>query len=231
MLLLFDIDATLLKTSGEGLRAMVDAGQELFGPGFTGAGVESAGRLDPLIIRDMLTASGIAVTPTHVAAIRAGYHRHLKRRLAPRGVAFALPGVHELIDALLRAGDATLGLLTGNFEETGCFKLATCGIDPDRFAVRVWGDESPHEPPSREHLPPIGLERYRVMYRRELPPSSATIIGDTPHDMRCAKLHGLRALGVATGPFSPEHLIEAGADRAVRDLTSTGDVLEWLVSS
>lgn len=230
MLLLFDIDATLLKTSGEGLKAMVDAGRELFGPGFTGDGVESAGRLDPLIIMDMLAASGVPTTSDNVAAVRKGYRRHLQRRLAPPGIAYSLPGVHELLEALARNGGASLGLLTGNFEETGCFKLTSCGIDPQRFEVCVWGDESPHVPPSREHLPPIGLERYRARYRRDLHPSMATIIGDTPHDMRCAKLHGLRALGVATGPYSPEKLIQAGADRTVPDLKETGDVVAWLLS-
>jgi phosphoglycolate phosphatase len=230
MLLLFDIDATLLKTSGVGILAMVDAGRELFGPTFTSEGVETAGRLDPLIIVDMLRVSGLTATPDAVAAVREGYRRHLIGRLATPGAAYALPGVHDLLDALAQhAGRATIGLLTGNYSETGKLKLAACGIDESRFPIQVWGDDSPHDPPARDHLPPVGLRRYREHFARTLHPAQATIIGDTPHDVRCAKAHGLRSLAVATGPYSPDELAAAGADRVVESLRDADDLVRWLV--
>jgi phosphoglycolate phosphatase len=95
----------------------------------------------------------------------------------------------------------------------------------------VWGDESPHHPPLREHLPPVGLERYRRHTGRELEPRRATVIGDTPHDVRCARVHGCRSLGVATGSFRVDALREAGADLALDDLSDTERVLNWLVPS
>ena len=47
-----------------------------------------------------------------------------------------------------------LGVLTGNFAETGRLKLRHCGIDPDAFQLHVWGDESPHPRPSRGRARP-----------------------------------------------------------------------------
>lgn len=230
MLLLFDIDATLLKTSGVGIKAIRDAGRELHGERFVTEGIETAGRLDPLIIADMLRRSGLECSPDAIRRVRESYRHHLGRWLRTPGAAYALPGVHDLIAELRRQDRATLGLLTGNFPETGKMKLAACGIDEGHFPVQVWGDESPHDPPARDHLPPLGLCRYRERHARDLASHHATIIGDTPHDVRCAKAHGLRALGVATGPFSVDQLMAAGADRAVESLSDTPGLSRWLLS-
>jgi phosphoglycolate phosphatase-like HAD superfamily hydrolase len=225
MLILFDIDATLIKTSGLGIRAMVEAGRELFGPSFSADGIEFAGRLDPLILNDMLSRCGVEVTASNLSAIRQRYRERLGPLLAT-GTGRALPGVSALLDELERRESVCLGLLTGNFAETGSMKLRACGIDPARFRLTVWGDESPHHPPRREHLPGVGLARFRDRFGRE--PWRTVVVGDTPHDVSCAKAHRCRALGVATGQFSVDQLLAAGADRAVPDLSETADVAAWL---
>jgi len=55
------------------------------------------------------------------------------------------------------------------------------------------------------------------------------VIGDTPHDIRCAKVNGLRVLAVATGMFSQEALAAAGADRVAPDLADTDTLVTWLL--
>jgi phosphoglycolate phosphatase len=229
VLVFFDIDATLITTSLSGIAAMGDAGRELFGAGFGVEGVEFAGRLDPLIVADLLRRNGVEVSAATVAAFRDGYRRHLGPRLTDRSKCRALPGVMDLLEALRGRDDVALGLLTGNYPETGSMKLRACGIDPEWFPVRVWGDDSPHEPPSRDHLPGVGLERYREARGYELDGSRAVVIGDTPHDVACAKAHGCRSLGVATGSFGVEALREAGANLALRDLSDTQRTVRWLL--
>jgi phosphoglycolate phosphatase len=230
MLILFDIDMTLITTGGAGMKAMQDAGRELFGASFSTDGIEFAGRLDPLIITDMLVKHGVADGPARHTEFRAVYRRHLERRLQQPGNRTALPGVTELLREL--AGRAVmLGLLTGNFEETGSMKLRACGIDPTGFAVRVWGDECRVHPPRREHLVPVGLERGRAVLKRPLEPAHVAIIGDTPHDVACARAHGCRSVGVATGKFGLDDLRAAGADVALSDLSDTHRVISWLMKS
>ena len=231
MLILFDIDATLIRTSGAGIRAMVRAGKALYGESFIADGVEFSGRLDPLIIADMLRVSGLEPTAARIAAVRAEYRARLGPVLEEgrRGV-WALPGVHELLRALDARPDITVGLLTGNFAETGRMKLAACGLDPGVFRVCAWGDESPHEPPCRDHLPAIAIERYRARHGRPIDAGRVTIVGDTLHDVRCGLANGCRVLGVATGQFSVEQLTAAGAHRAVPDLSGTDDVFAWLTA-
>lgn len=231
MLILFDIDATLLSTTGAGIRALEDAGRSRFGEGFTVERTEFAGRLDPLIIADLLRDNGVEPTREHLEAMRAEYREHLRRRLAEPGIARALPGVHELLAELRElAEDVVLGLLTGNFEETGSMKLRACGIEPAEFPIRVWGDDSPHDPPSRDHLPPVALARYRERFGRELAAGVVTVVGDTPHDIRCARAHGCRSLAVATGKYTLDQLRQAGADLVLPDLSATGEVLRWLTA-
>ncbi len=227
-LVLFDIDATLIRTSGVGVRAMEAAGRELFGPSFTADGIDFAGRLDPLLLSEMCTRCAVQATPGLLAEFRAAYGRHLPPRLAEPGVGRVLPGVHDLLSDLRGRGHVTIGLLTGNFAETGALKLRTCGLDPDVFHLAVWGDDSPHSPPSRDHLPLVALDRFRSLRGREVNRRRVTVIGDTPHDARCARVNGCRSLGVATGRFTVEDLHRAGADRVVPDLGAEPDIADWL---
>ena len=230
MLILFDIDATLVTTSRAGIAAMGDAGREIYGPDFDEHTVEYAGRLDPLIIADLIRAHRRDQTREAVERFRAGYGLHLARRVAVPGVARALPGVIELIHALRRrAGDASIGLLTGNYPETGAIKLRAAGIDPDWFDVQAWGCDSPHTPPSRDHLPPVAMDQLFRRTGRRLAADMVTIIGDTPHDVRCALANGCRALGVATGSFTADRLAEAGAHLAEPDLSDTDRLEAWLL--
>lgn len=229
MLLLFDIDLTLLTTEGAGMAALGDAGRELFGPHFDETRTDYGGRLDPVIITNLLLANNLEPTDDRRAAMRQGYRKHLAPHLAARN-SRALPGVHDLIAALAPRPALTLGLLTGNFRETGLMKLHAARIDPSPFELNVWGDESPHPDPQREHLPAVALDRYRAAHAAPLPPHHATIIGDTVHDVSCALANGCRVLAVATGHASHTDLTAAGAHRVVNDLTNTQDILSWLLN-
>jgi len=230
MLILFDIDATMISTSGAGMLAMLDAGKELFGPSFSIEGVAAAGRLDPLIMDDLFRAHGVETTQETWMAFRGAYRRRLEERLRdPAAVSRALPGVIALLDDLAARPELCLGVLTGNFADTGAIKLRACGIDPDRFHLHVWGDESTSTPPRREDLPGVAIGRYLGVRGSEITGERVVVIGDTPHDIRCAQAHGCRSLGVATGSFSIADLRACGATHAVGDLSDTAGVVKWLL--
>ncbi len=201
------------------------AGRDLFGNHFSIDGVEFAGRLDPLIIADLLTAHEVEVSESAILRFRDGYRGHLVALLQEPGLAAALPGVHDLLRALHGRQDACVGLLTGNYEQTGCIKLAACGIDASRFAIRVWGDECTRRPHSRDELPEVALRKYAAACGGSVEPGRVWIIGDTPHDVNCARANGCRSLGVATGRYDLAALREAGADVACADLSDVGATL------
>lgn len=228
-LILFDIDATLLLTGGAGMTAIGEAGRTLYGPHFTTEGIQFAGRLDPLLVDELFTRHNVERTTENRSQYRTTYARHLEERLAKSAAPAALPGTIELVLRLHERPSPRLGLLTGNFAETGSMKLRRCGFDPGWFPISVWGDDSPHTPPARDHLPVVAFERFKAAHGRSPDPARVTIIGDTPHDVRCAKVNGCRALAVATGSFSRQALLDAGADRVVDTLSATDDLAHWLV--
>ena len=55
------------------------------------------------------------------------------------------------------------------------------------------------------------------------------VIGDTPHDIECARVAGARSIAVATGGFTVDQLREAGADDVLQDLSDTEAVLAMLI--
>jgi phosphoglycolate phosphatase-like HAD superfamily hydrolase len=228
MLVLFDIDLTLVRASGVGIACMERAGQRLFGPGFSREGLDFGGQLDPVLISIMLARAGVATTPTHLAAVRDAYAEEFRAALANGTRVERLGGGLELFESLSAMhGSVTTGLLTGNFEPTGRLKLTAAGYEPDRFAVRVWGDDSPHPEPKREHLTLVAIDRCRGL-GRAVEPTEVVIIGDTVHDIACGLAHGCRVLAVATGRTSAAELAAAGATRVVESLTDTEELTRWI---
>jgi phosphoglycolate phosphatase-like HAD superfamily hydrolase len=51
------------------------------------------------------------------------------------------------------------------------------------------------------------------------------LVGDTPLDVAAALAAGARAVGVATGSYSPDQLTAAGAHVVLPDLTDTARVV------
>ena len=54
------------------------------------------------------------------------------------------------------------------------------------------------------------------------------MIGDTPHDIACARAVGAMPVAVATGGYSVDQLRAAGADMVFKDLSETAAVMRVL---
>ena len=225
MLILFDIDGTLLLTQGAGIHAMADAGRELFSDHFTIDGIEFSGRLDSLIWKDLVKLNGVDDSDLNHDRFRAHYGKHLHRRLHESPTAKLLPGVSNLVHRLVAVESVTLGLLTGNYPETGRLKIQRAGLDPDLFRVAAWGIDGA----TRRDLPAIAMQRHGQDLGRSIEPDRVVIIGDTPHDVDCARHNGCRSIGVATGAFDVASLRECGADLAMEDLSDTDGVVNWML--
>lgn len=223
-LVLFDIDGTLLRSDGAGVAAMLRAFTMLHGDrGFSFEGTEIAGALDAVLFARMMAKHGLpANDATHTQFLET-YRSELLRALTP-GRARAMPGADQLALTLRTKGAAT-GLLTGNYEPTAFIKIRAAGIDTSHFPFGAFGSDGP----TRRDLTPVALARAAAHHGRSFAPELVTIIGDTPADIDCAKAHGCRALGVATGPYSTEQLRSCGADLAVEDLSATESITRWIL--
>jgi phosphoglycolate phosphatase len=232
MLILFDIDGTLLLTGGIGRRAMQQAGSEMLGRPFNAHGVDFSGRLDPLILADLLAINGIEPTEANLNHFRDHYIKAMTQAIESSGAVQPLPGADTLVSAVGQVQGLTTGVLTGNFMQTGTAKLKAAGWSDTTFTIAVWGDESPTRPHSRDQLPGVALTRYSThLGAASVTGEQAVVIGDTIHDVACARAHGCRSIAVATGTYSTDQLRQAGADLVLDTLEDTDLVLGWLAQA
>ena len=221
-LVLFDIDGTILISGGAGERSLRLGFKEEFGLEEDLKQVDIAGRTDSGIARQILAKHGLQATPEMLERFFSGYLRHLKFEL-PRRQGKLLPGVLPLIQRLQSIPNAYLALLTGNLERGARLKLSHFGL-ADVFEFGAFADD--HY--DRNQLGPFAKERARDRHGISFSEENTFVIGDTPHDISCARAFGAKALAVATGSFSHEQLAQHEPDALFADLSDTNAVLTAL---
>jgi phosphoglycolate phosphatase len=218
-LILFDIDGTLLECGPQIRPIFVDSLVEVFGRLVNMDRYDLSGRTDPRIALDLLMEAGLSQQEilARLPEVRTKYAARLEREL-DRQCMRLLPGVSEALESLARRKDVVLGLVTGNWEPGARTKLSR--FDLNRFFdFGAFGCDAV----DRSDLPPVALERAERITGRRFRPEEALIVGDTIHDVACAKAHGIPVLAVATGRTTAETLREGGADRVIADLTEIAD--------
>lgn len=216
---LFDVDGTLLLTEGTGRLAIAAGLRERYGVEDDLARVPMAGRTDLLIVADALRLHGLAPVDAEHEALWRAIVAHMERLMdPPRGG--LLPGVAELLDRVGREPGWVSALLTGNVAPMARIKLGAFGIH-ERFAFGAFGDEAP----DRDALAVLAVRR--AADRCGVPPARCVVVGDTEHDIACARAAGARAVAVATGGRTREVLAAHAPDLLLDDLTQADTLVDW----
>jgi phosphoglycolate phosphatase len=215
-LVLFDIDGTLVLTGGAGIRAMNRAVETVLGHPAALEAIPVAGRTDWSILRDVLRHMGQDLDEPLFRQLRAQYVVFLSEEieLPGRGVKAVMPGVRALLDRLRPREDVWLGLLTGNLFEGARIKLEHFDLWK-YFRCGAFGDDAP----DRNALVPFAVARARQEGLPEITADRVLVVGDTPHDVACARAAGAVPIAVATGGYTTEQLRGSGADIVFEDLS------------
>ncbi|HVS16046.1 MAG TPA: haloacid dehalogenase-like hydrolase [Thermoanaerobaculia bacterium] len=232
-LLLFDIDGTLLRCGREVGVAFFEALEAVFGAAAAvrardaAPGYSFAGRTDPRIVIDLMGAAGVSreEAVAGLAAVRATYLERLAERFDGSRTR-VLPGVEALLARLARRGDVTLALLTGNWEGGARVKLESARLG-GYFGFGAFGDDGIE----RHELPPVALARASAARGGEAALDRVLVIGDTRHDVDCARAHGLSVLAVATGREDEASLHAAGASWVTATLEHLPDLPPFALGS
>ncbi|HMJ35546.1 MAG TPA: haloacid dehalogenase-like hydrolase [Baekduia sp.] len=209
MLLLFDIDGTLLlKASRDHAAALHAALKRVHGIDIPAGKVEAAGRTDLAIARTILTLAGVPAEriDDRVGDVRAVTCVEYARRCPADFSDHLAPQVAKVLDALDARDGLQLALVTGNLEPVARLKVDRAGIGhhfPKGQGAYGSDDED------RAALPALARARAGTLdepYSRE----RTVVIGDTPRDIACARADGVHVIAVATGPYKPSEL--RGAD-------------------
>ena len=228
-LMLFDIDGTLIKTDGAGRRAMERGFREVFGVDTVSdevARVPFAGRTDPLIFRDVAAAMG--VTADRFAAAWDRLENVYLEALAvemrrPQVGGHVLPGVEPLLATLHEMEGVHVGLLTGNIEAAARTKLDAFGLD--RFFCGG-GFASDHA--DRREIARVAHLKLSRSTGIAFGQRQVVVVGDTEHDVDCARVNGFVSVAVESGFSTREKLEAAGPDLLLPDLTDTPRLLRGI---
>jgi phosphoglycolate phosphatase len=219
-LLLFDIDQTLINSGGAGLRALDRACLQLLGIPNAMQDIHPHGKTDPAIAREILRVrlNKTAAEIGQIESILEAYLSFLKEevRLSPNYR--VLPGIFSVLDEALTRKDVVLGLASGNIELGARIKLDRGKLNP-YFMFGGFGSDSE----DRSELVRKAAAKGAVRAGQPISPSDTFVIGDTPLDIDAGKRAGFRTVGVATGSYSIEELIDSGATFAIPDFEQGRD--------
>jgi phosphoglycolate phosphatase len=219
-LLLFDIDQTLINTGGAGLRALDRACLKLFGLQNGMQGISPHGKTDPAIVREIFREKLGSSSPgaSEIATVLEAYVSFLRQEVLESPTYCVLPGVVSVLSEMIGRSDVILGLETGNIELGARIKLDRGGLNP-YFPFGGFGSDFE----DRTELVRKAAQRAADRNGGAIASSDTFVIGDTPLDIEAGTRCGFKTVGVATGSYSVEQLLESGATLAVTDLAQGRD--------
>ena len=223
LLVLWDIDHTLIQTGG--------VGSEVFKAAYkaaTGADLENppdpTGKLEPALFAAACKANGIGVSAELFAAFAsAPVEAYRARAEDMRSHGRVLPGVSAVLGILKDQPGVTQTVLSGNTLASGQAKLQIFGL-PEYidFECAVGGEDAP----TRPELVPVAWDRVRSVRRRSFGPADTVLIGDTAADVDAARRNECHIVAVATGKTTAAELREAGAELVLPDLSDPQAALD-----
>jgi phosphoglycolate phosphatase-like HAD superfamily hydrolase len=221
-LVLFDIDGTLMSAGGAGTRSMNLAFHALFGIRDAFKDIPMAGRTDPQIMKEGLIFHDIPYMDGNVKKMEAMYLKLLEHEIN-NPLRHLKPGIKETLSRLNEM-DMVVGLLTGNLEKGAYIKLNAFGLN-DYFLDGAFGSDDE----DRDKLLPIAIGKF-AQKCFEFAPKDCIVVGDTPSDVQCAKIHGAHCIAVATGPYPKKSLLNTAADIVIDSLAETEKYMNFIMS-
>jgi phosphoglycolate phosphatase len=232
LLVLWDIDQTLLTANGSGVQLYERALRQMYGLELPRPHTSFAGRTDSAIALEILSLAGVPEPAEQVRpfqAFIAARAAEIADDLRERGR--VLPGAAEALAALAlaqRDGHVVQSLLTGNLPELAQVKLSALGLAEHLdLAIGAYGDLSA----IRADLVDVARRRAAAVHGWDFAGRQTVLVGDTPSDVEAALMTGASAVAVATGSFTIEELAVAGAHVVLPGLADTAAVVEAILGA
>lgn len=226
MILLFDIDGTLILSGGAGRRAFEKVFLEVYGIPQSMHGFEPQGKTDTLITIE-LVKKFLNRTPTdeEINLILRRYCKYLVTEVKNSPDYRVLPGVLDTLEKLHSDKNIVLGLATGNIKCGAEIKLSRANL-MKYFEFGVYGDTDDRT----EMLKKAQRIGRKIAFDRGINKTRTIVVGDTVRDVKAAREAGLEIVLVTTGPEPVELLKRAKPDLIVESLNSS-DFFKYLYES
>jgi len=217
-LVLFDIDGTLIRTSGAGVRAFAEVFRTEFNATDGFENLKFSGRTDVGIVREFFAVHDVPFKSENLDRFFTRYVFWLDHILA-QSKCEVCEGVPDFIEQCKSLPQPPLmGLLTGNIRLGAEIKLRHLGLW-DHFKTGAFADDDE----DRDRIAAVARDRGGRVLGRRLSGDEVLVIGDTPLDIRCARAIGAKVLAVATGGATMDELVSHKPDWAVKNLKAVGE--------
>lgn len=142
--------------------------------------------------------------------------------LRPGGPSYEIiEGAREFVDAVVSSPNVSEGILTGNLIQSAMWKLSSVGLP--QIAFGVYGHEADHRNDLARLVPP----KAKAYFGEDVAVGDIVVIGDTVHDVACARAIGAKVVIVSTGwnvqksefdTAKPDLLVDSLMDERVFEL-------------
>jgi phosphoglycolate phosphatase len=163
--------------------------------------IDYRGRTDAFIAQRLFEHYRIPMSAESLRAFLDAYLSFLKEEMK-EGNPRAHFGILEILELARKRPNLAQGLLTGNLAHGAKIKLEHFDVW-QYFEFGAFADDSS----IRNELGPFALRRAKDKTGHEFSPKQVFIIGDTPHDIECARVIGAHCIAVATGGFTEKELL------------------------
>ena len=212
VVVLFDVDETLVHTGDSGARSWTAAFDTLYGIAADIGEHSAAGETDPQVARETFCAV-LHRDPSdnELARLYAEYLLHLAEDIGASPGYRTLSGVEKVLLRLQKAG-VMLGLVSGAMEGAARTKLVPANLN--RFFIfGAYGSDSPN----RAEIVSIAIDKAAQVHK-ELSPEQVYVVGDTPLDVAAASASGAVSVAVASGHYTVGELLTAGGFHVLASL-------------
>ncbi|GAA2023523.1 haloacid dehalogenase-like hydrolase [Catenulispora yoronensis] len=217
LLVLWDIDRTLIMTGGVGREVFAQAFEQVTGLALKEM-PEPGGLTEPVIFQRALELHGLVDQDGLFARferLQADGYRERAEDLRSQGQ--VLPGVVEALEGYSVRADVVSSVLTGNPRESAIAKLQIFGLDSYlNLDCGAFGSDDS----DRAALVRVAWQRAKAAFGHAFGPLNTVIVGDTPKDVAAGQANGVYVVGVATGKYTEAQLRDAGANAVLPDLTA-----------
>jgi len=229
LLILWDIDHTLVSTTLFDRRAYLAVAAEVLGTSDPVLPPSGAGRTEPHTMAETMRLNGAAPEDSLVRRALERFEELVTGD--PDGLRAqgrVLPGAREAMSAVAALPGIRTGVATGNLRSVARAKLTAFGLDRHvDWACGGYGDHA------RTKAEVVGLARHAAGLRdgRAFSPQETLLVGDAPADAAVAAAGHARVLAVATGRTDTGALARAGADAVLPDLCDTRAFVATVLST
>jgi len=212
ILVLWDIDGTLMHCGSDGTKALNKTFYELYGVenAFSSAGIGSA--MDAVILDRIMES--FKLDKNDLDRVKKVYVGILKDILNQNQSKNVLPGVIELLEYIKESDSCFNALLTSNLRMGAETKLHSVGLSK-YFHVGGFGDDFGEKWDAAAK----GISEAENYYNVNFSGENIYIIGDSAYDIECAKKMGIKSIGVATGWMDYNTLMSHEPDYLYNDLS------------